>query len=293
MKSLVPILFLFCSINVNAQKWCAPGATWLYRVDGFFSDGTSKITYVKDSLILNHNCQILKAKTIVKGYPIKYQEIWTYSTKDTVFIYQKYQNDFKPLFMFNVKVGDTIEFGTSMVYTCKYKKLVYAKGTMVINNDSLRYYDVIVADCDDIYVNPAVLRIVERFGALWAFMNPFYNDYTDPVMYEMTCYHDDDFGDHVFYNNAVCEEATSTTEIKTFNFEVYPNPATQEISLINTGNEKISLIEVFDTKGSKQVIEKNFENSKSINVANLNPGIYYLKIETIDGIVGYKKFLKQ
>lgn len=290
MKSLVLFLFLFCSINISAQKWCSPGAEWIYKAWGLIGEGVRIVTYEKDSLILNHTCQILKVKNIASWGSNKIEKIWTYSTIDTVFIYQSQFQEFKPLYMFNVEVGDTIEFGTNITWSCSFTKVVTAKGNLILNGDTLRYYDVMLMDYNDEYINPIFLKIVERFGALGAFMNPLYNCFTDPVFYDLACYHDDIFGDKSFYNKELCEVSSSINILKDYNFEIYPNPATKEISLVNAGDEKVNMIEISDIKGSKLISKRSYDNT--INVADLSPGIYIIKIGTVDEKVGYKKFIK-
>ena len=57
---------------------------------------------------------------------------------------------------------------------------------------------------------------------------------------------------------------------------VYPNPATSEITVTTNTNEEV-LVEMFNLVGQKVYSEKVVNNTK-INVANMNAGVYMLKV---------------
>ncbi len=69
---------------------------------------------------------------------------------------------------------------------------------------------------------------------------------------------------------------------------IYPNPA-QEIIQIESDTE-IKSIKVYDVLGKLVLMENNFENQLSISV--LNNGLYFLKIETDNGVM-VKKIIKK
>jgi hypothetical protein len=77
------------------------------------------------------------------------------------------------------------------------------------------------------------------------------------------------------------------------NITIYPNPTTGELIIVS-GEIKISKIEVLDIVGkfvlSNQII--NTTTQQKINISNLSPGIYFVKITTIKGEV-VKKVVKE
>ncbi|MEZ5040985.1 MAG: M4 family metallopeptidase [Saprospiraceae bacterium] len=73
---------------------------------------------------------------------------------------------------------------------------------------------------------------------------------------------------------------------------VYPNPVLDELNLDINQPEKVVGMRVFAINGQlvKQVQLRNFD--EVINVADLQSGMYFLCIETTDGVIN-KKFIKQ
>ena len=68
--------------------------------------------------------------------------------------------------------------------------------------------------------------------------------------------------------------STSTFQVSTFN--IYPNPTnTGFVNITTTSNEAIN-VTVFDILG-KQVISQTINNN-SLNVSNLNTGVYILQL---------------
>lgn len=61
-------------------------------------------------------------------------------------------------------------------------------------------------------------------------------------------------------------------------FSLYPNPVSNGKFSISTGENLIKNIELFDVNG-KMVLSRSVKNKESINISNLNSGIYILKVE--------------
>jgi hypothetical protein len=70
-------------------------------------------------------------------------------------------------------------------------------------------------------------------------------------------------------------------------FEVYPNPATSVLNINNIENRNITSLIVLDVSG-KTVLSKANVISKSLNIESLEKGVYFLNIETKDGIATLK-----
>ncbi len=70
-------------------------------------------------------------------------------------------------------------------------------------------------------------------------------------------------------------ESKLLSEIK-----IYPNPATNNITIIPSGNDQISLVEIFNVNGSLIKEFHPVKNSQSIiiNVQDIKAGLYYLRI---------------
>jgi len=79
----------------------------------------------------------------------------------------------------------------------------------------------------------------------------------------------------------------SVGKVSQFDFEIYPNPATDIIKL-NTQKD-ISTIKLFNVMG--QLVSQEV-NTKELNVSKLSTGYYLLKAEDTEGNVSVRKFVK-
>ena len=69
-----------------------------------------------------------------------------------------------------------------------------------------------------------------------------------------------------------------------------PNPASNIIYLTGTDIRNIKQITCIDLNGK---ILKQLSNNNELNVSNLTPGIYIIRVDTADGNVDYLRFVKQ
>lgn len=74
-----------------------------------------------------------------------------------------------------------------------------------------------------------------------------------------------------------------------FNFveaKVYPNPAIDYLSIET--KEVVQMLEVYDALGRKAISKTPNQNNFSLDISNLEKGIYILKLQTNEGIGSYK-----
>lgn len=86
--------------------------------------------------------------------------------------------------------------------------------------------------------------------------------------------------------NDVTAFLTSTSNIQEIDFEVYPNPVRDELKIEMAGTP--DRIEIYDLSSKLVLIEKK---SNSINVVDLDKGIYIVKV-IVKGKVCIKKMVK-
>ncbi len=79
------------------------------------------------------------------------------------------------------------------------------------------------------------------------------------------------------------EVATSVSAITSNAINIYPNP-TQGIVTINTGSADTQKVSVFDITGKKIYTKTNLLQNATIDLSNLNNGMYILRIEIADQI---------
>jgi hypothetical protein len=88
------------------------------------------------------------------------------------------------------------------------------------------------------------------------------------------------------------EMVTSVNELTQKNFSFYPNPTS---SVLNIKNETvINTISILDING-RVVIQSSTINNRttSIDVSELNAGIYFIQLTDENGVVSTQKFVKQ
>ena len=73
-------------------------------------------------------------------------------------------------------------------------------------------------------------------------------------------------------------------------FEVYPNPADNEINIVSRGDQHIKNVDILDLSG--RVVDRcNFTGNK-IAIDFLSPNLYILQIETMENMRYHEKFVK-
>lgn len=73
------------------------------------------------------------------------------------------------------------------------------------------------------------------------------------------------------------------------NFSVYPNPVNDVVNIASLNNSEITKVSITDING--RVVKEINSNVAAVSVGDLTAGIYFLKINTLEGI-GTSKFVK-
>ena len=88
------------------------------------------------------------------------------------------------------------------------------------------------------------------------------------------------------------DQVLSTNEVLSNQFNLYPNPATDLVTINNQENRTVKQIKIYDVAG-KLMDTQNFENKAEIQltVGKLTPGTYLLHLQTNEGSA-VKKLIK-
>src|SRR5690606_17955529 len=88
------------------------------------------------------------------------------------------------------------------------------------------------------------------------------------------------------------DQVLSTKEILSNQFNLYPNPAIDLVTITNQENRTVKQIKIYDVAG-KLMDTQNFENKAEIQltVGKLTPGTYLLHLQTNEGSA-VKKLIK-
>jgi hypothetical protein len=98
--------------------------------------------------------------------------------------------------------------------------------------------------------------------------------------------------DVIYFDNfklstQVLNSTAKSNQITSNNFNVYPNPVTDKLTI--STDEKISIIKLYDLTG-KLLIENN--NSKTLDVNTLQNGVYFVSVTFLNGNISTKKVVK-
>lgn len=98
---------------------------------------------------------------------------------------------------------------------------------------------------------------------------------------------------NLYYIKSTFDEETTLTSkenlLNNTEVSIYPNPVTDKVNIKVSENSIIRKIRILSIDGR---IVKTIENSPSIDVKNINSGIYILQIETNNNIIS-KKIIKK
>ena len=89
----------------------------------------------------------------------------------------------------------------------------------------------------------------------------------------------------------VAEGALSTSEARSLKFEMYPNPASDKVSIQLPSGAENATVEFYDSLGRLALSKKVTRINNKMDVNALSKGIYILKVFTADQI-GSQKFIK-
>ena len=82
------------------------------------------------------------------------------------------------------------------------------------------------------------------------------------------------------------------TDAKRLNFEMFPNPASENVTIQLPTNSENALVEFYDYVGRLALSKKVSDLDKVVNVSSLSSGIYMIKVISNDKI-GSQKFIKK
>lgn len=97
-------------------------------------------------------------------------------------------------------------------------------------------------------------------------------------------------GNQAIYGNQIL----ATEDFKEFQFYIYPNPASDHLSLSSKDIHGTIEVRIFNVEG--KLLKKRYSNGKNdfqMDISSLSSGLYFLKIQTEEGNVVVKKFLKE
>ncbi len=273
------------------QVWAVDGAEWHY---GYSLDIMGNLSYVTarvtgDTVVNNSVCK--KIEWWLPFWSTHKSEI-TYEDSGVVYWFNPEIDTFTTLYDFNALPGESwqLQLDDSCVETITVDSI----GTTVINGDSLKVLHISdgISGLGD--------GIIEKIGAtLFSFPNG--GDIADACygiavdeswMMGLRCYEDSSLG---LYETGASPSCTYTftrpigiNETESQKMSIYPNPTAGALHF-NSAIPALLNVEVLDINGRRVKI---FNDLQTMNLIDMNAGIYFLQVNDASGLHTMLKVIK-
>ena len=284
--------------NTESIPEFAPlGAEWYYEetldITGGYFGGYEKDVVTKDTLIEGKLCKVVERTYYSNTDTIIKPRIFFHQDSDKIYTY--FNEKFNLYFDYNWKVGDYVRINRWNDQNESASAQVSYISTKKYNEDSLRNYDfLLIGDSCNVTTGHdfSFIMFNEKFGPLdknLAYNEmEFFNELH--YYYVLRCYSDNEFGYINLSNNIACDSIRVGTDDYIFinDLSIYPNPASDHISLIFPEGFEPTKGEIFDIMGRK--VKNNIQDFEEINISGLSSGIYIIKAKDEKGRIAVGKF---
>lgn len=277
----VLLLMVLCLSSSGQTVFAPQGAVWNYYRDGEPPVYNNKYMVEKDTLYEGHYCsKVIGVKTYLSGVKEILKTNYFYTSGDTVLYYHDSLKAFTPLYIFNVKVGDTLIYAAPIWFTSlKTYRLVVSKiDTNIVDGIPLRR----IHTKGIIPVAGYILEYTERFGGydvanIISIIGPTTADHVEGLR----CYHDKEIDEKFVSDKWDCDYVPTSIEEKgnPIDIQIFPNPASRVIN-INLNTSKANGIAYLFSIEGKLLLQKEWnEPQTQIDIQHLSKGLYLLQIK--------------
>ena len=318
MKAKSIIAFFFWSIVgssvVSAQKPSeisrfAEDAQWYYEIedDGMGSGiGCIRMSVAGDTLLEGRKCQRLKIEARDGTYETLYE--YVYPCGEKLYYYNLTAKDFFLLLDFSVQVGDTVWVHTeAFVPNPGFDPYQRWK---LYDTDYFPFMAYTITAVDTVDMGGKILKrqsaqpitnsewmfpgwhqeyIIEGIGSLGGFFGEVWGLYPEWGKCRLRCFSADG---KTLLSDGNCGTTANETGKKDFGLHVYPNPATETITLTAMGCN-LQKVEILDVNG--RVLYSTTVNSTETfdyNVSQMPSGFYLARVKTPCGVLTEKFSVK-
>lgn len=285
------ILNVTLSLFAQTNNFAPIGATWYY--DDYLNEcptfpdcGYYKMESVGDTLIVGKNCRVLNETYFVPYYDIPDTQYIIYEDLGIVYLYD--EGAFHELYNFNADAGDTITtfpeafngyYGFIDYTFNEFRYIIDSVVTELIDGELLRIqYTRALEDVDGwgFWEGPMIIEKIGSIGMFLGIPNIIYPEYGG----FLRCYSDDEFEYQYIGFEHACDFITSIKNEIPKSFEIFPNPASDNLTINSSFTEKIDPV-IINILG--EVCEYKFISQESftskIDISELPEGIYFLSLE--------------
>lgn len=324
---LACILVIVNVINSNAQyivdnePWCPSGATWIYKSFCPTCQLYYEFSYEKDTLFLNKTVKkinVSEVKYFFERTVIKVGEEFLYESNDSIYWFDKVNDNYEFIYSFNVQVNDTLILKNSRA-ACLVDTTYPKTDTVIVTqafNDTIgnRIFKMYDTSTDKHFQLGRVINKIGTYNAPFPVINqnlcesrntlcvgcidhPLvrseYGDFYES--YGQQCYKDDIRGTLPisFTNKEVCYELFTSvkehnSERVNYYFKIFPNPSSSEIQ-IETSIKAVSF-RVFDMYGRTVMSDDAVNNV--VDISSFSNGTYIIQLIDNKGRRYSKRFIK-
>lgn len=307
---------VFCGLAAHAQvdayPWAPVGAVWLYKGSSIVSDLYYKLAYEKDTVVFNKPVKkmvvtkfeyIGMAPNFVRTRDVFISNEYLYHSNDSVFWYNN--NRFQLLYLFSAVTGSSWSIQKSSYFTC-LNAGIPDTNTITLRNVqqlSLANRQFIVMDANPQPYWTIGTRIVKNIGST---QSPFpipghlgcsVVDGNMGLSQYLTCYYDNLRGRLDFGGLGKCQELITNTkdiyarEPNQSPFNLFPNPVSNTLNILNPYAYEIKTISIFDMYGKQYISVPNIDNT-TLDVQHLPNGMYIIVLHTANQFNYSIKFVK-
>lgn len=283
MKTLIIFLFSLPALcpKLFAQTVFAPqGAVWNYYLDNDGIGSNFKYEVEKDTIYAGRLCSKIISQRVSKSSIAALNPVYFCTSGDTVLYYHDSLKSFTPLYIFNVKVGDTLtlaapRFIAAYLDTARFR--VKKVDTAIIDGLPLR-----TVHTEPIDYHYFMHKYTERIGA-YSVANIFGFDGIKTAMHTegIRCYRDKEIEEQFYSDKWNCDYVPNNIIEKALadNIRIFPNPVSNKLA-ISFDKSVSGEIEVLGLDG-RILYQKTIGGREyHIDMSSLTNGIYYLQIKT-------------
>lgn len=215
-------------------------------------------------------------------YAFQYRAGYVRSAGKQMF-YTPHSNPIGPdqlLYDFNLAVGDSLPLSFT---NCAPDVVVDSIDSILVGNEYR----------DRFYISGSTWseQLVEGIGHSSGFIEPLC--VTFECGYGSLCYSRNDTTYYVSDTTTVCDFTVAIKELDTPAAYCYPNPATDEVSIVLTGKAEMTYYTIRNQFGRTVSIGKASGSTVNISLNGFARGVYFAEIRLENGLSCYTKIVKQ
>ena len=289
MKTLVLFLFgIFSLIGLSsAQTVFAPqGAVWHYYFETDWPSFNLEYKVEKDTVLGGQSCvKVIGKKVWISGKVDTLMPSYFYTSGDTVLYFHDSLKNFTPIYIFNVKKGDTL----TLIYPASakpksgkpFKVEVLSVDVDIIDGIPLRTVNINALD----FTALAFRKYTERVGAYFvADLLPIAGTLTADHREGIRCYRDKEIDEKFVSDKWDCDYVPTGIDeaLNEPKIQIFPNPAIDKLTVKLPHNVSEGQYKMIGMDG-RILIEQDFKTAHfEIDLSSLSNGIYFLQLHNSD-----------